>query len=231
MSNELNNDPALAQFVDGQLARARASLRRSRVFCVCSIVFLLGYMSFITYTLETRLLQPRAAAQLATAYVSNFVAQEGPRLSDQVVEKVPAYIAGLPDALLAKLPDLRAEAEKQIESALNTHSREIAAQFGEHLDEFLADNHDQVIAFLEGAQDAQLFEKLGEEFERDALSYLHEKGENGYSAMDKLEEAAQALRTLEAQLDRLAHARDLTPQEKTIRQIIAITLKSSKNSA
>lgn len=231
MSTEFNNDPAVTQFIDGQLAKAQASLRRSRVFCACSVVFVLGYMSFITYTLETRLLQPRAAAKLATAYVSTFVAEEGPKLSDRVVEKLPAYIAGLPDALLARLPELRADAEKQIESVLNVHARQIAAQFGGQLDDFLVNNRDQVIVFLNGAQDAQLVEKLGAKFEREALSYLDKKGDNGYSAMDKLEEAAQALRTLEAQLDRLAHARDLTPQEKTIRQIIAITLKSSKNSA
>jgi hypothetical protein len=188
-------------------------------------------MSFITYTLETRLLQPRAAARLATAYVSTFVAEQGPSLSARVVQEVPTYIAGLPDALLARLPQLRAHAENQIEFMLDAHAREIVKEFGGHLDEFLVNNREHVIEFINSTQDTQIVEQMGARFEHDVLSSLQQKGENGYSAMDKLNEAAQALRTLEAQLDRLAHARDLTPQEKTIRQIIAITLKPTKTAA
>src|SRR5262249_19976619 len=125
-------------FVDTQLAKARKSLRRTQVTSIITILFVLGYMTFLTVTLQNRLLRPKAAAAVATSCVSAIVADQGQELANDLVKTVPSYIAGLPDAIVAKMPSLRTHLEDEIDAVLRTRTKEASVTLGATLDEFLA---------------------------------------------------------------------------------------------
>jgi hypothetical protein len=224
-------DAVAARFVDDQLRNAQASLRRTRGWCLGSMLLVSAYMSFITWTLQTRLLEPKAAADLATAYVSAFVDEQGNAVAKQLVEQVPGYIAGLPDRFLGELPTVREDLEKQLDFVLSAVARDVSTQMGEHLDEYLVDNREQIKEFLSAAQEPQFVEKFGEQLEQEILSYFKLPGEDGQSALDKLQQIATGLNTVEARLHRLASAPDLTPEEQTLRQLIGFTLRVGKAKA
>ena len=73
MSNSQPNpvDQVAVDFVETELAHARASLRRTQLGAVVSVLAVVGYMTFVTVTLHTRLLQPKPAAGVVTHYVSS----------------------------------------------------------------------------------------------------------------------------------------------------------------
>lgn len=214
------------KFVDEQLAKTRASLRRTRAFCIVSIVFTIAYMSFLTYTLESRLLMPKAAAHVATSYLSKVVQEQGDALSQRVIAEVPAYVRGVPDTLVTELPRLRRDLQNRLDVALAGYARDIAAQWGTHLDEYMAGHRDELVALVEQAQDAGAAGRFGDMFEQEALRVLYTKGRDGQSAMDRLQQGAGALHAVELKLDRLANAPDLTSQEKTMRQLVAVSLQT-----
>ena len=226
-----NPESAGAQFVSQELAKTEASLRRTRMVCVASVLFVVGYMSFITHTLQTRLLQPKAAADIATGYVSAYVQVHGDALSKQLVRDVPAYIAGLPDAFLAELPHARRNLENKLDQGLLTYAEEVAKQWGQQLDDFLVSRRDEVVKFVEETQNPQVVEQLGEQFEQEALRFLYAKDYDGQSTMDRLQEGIVALNEVEARLHRLAYADDLAPHERTLRQLIAVSLALTDSGA
>ena len=58
--NNANQNPVeqvAVDFVETELQQARASLRRSRFFAAGSVLFVVAYMSFLTVTLKTKLLE------------------------------------------------------------------------------------------------------------------------------------------------------------------------------
>ncbi len=224
-------DAVAIQFVEDQLRAAQASLRRTRAFSIGSMLFVAAYMSFVTWTLQTRLLQPAAAADVATAYVSTFVAQQGDALANELIQQVPAYIAGLPDVFLAELPTVRQDLEQQLEFVLSAAGRDVSSQLGGYLDEYLVNNRDQIVEFLNSAQDPQFVEQFGDHLEQEVHSYLKLQGADGQSALDKLQQVAAGLQAVEVQLNRLAYAKDLTPEEQTLRQLIAVTMRYAKEKA
>lgn len=224
-------DAVALQFVDDQLRAARATLRRTRAFGIASVLFVTAYMAFVTWTLQTRLLQPQAAADLATVYVSNFVQEQGDALAGQLIEQVPAYIAELPDLFLREIPTVRQDLEKQLEFVLSAVSRNVATDLGGHLDEFLVGNRDEITAVLQAGQDPEVVAAFGERLEQEVISYLQMQGDDGQSALDKLQQVAFGLQAVETQLHRLAYATDLTPEEQTLRQLIGVTLRYAKEKA
>ncbi len=225
------NDAVASQYIDEQLKSAQASLARSRTFCIASVLLVTGYMSFITWTLQTRLLRPQAAADLATTYTSAFVTEQGNAAADQLVQQVPGYIAGLPDVFLRELPTVRKDLEKQLDYVLSAVSRDVSKQVGVYLDDYLVNNREQIASFLSSSQNPQFVEQFGEHLEQEVFSYLKVQGEDGHSAFDKLQQVAAGLGTVEVQLHRLAYAKDLTPEEQSLRQLIAITMRYSKQKA
>jgi hypothetical protein len=213
------------QFVDAELARAQKTLRRTRAIGIGSFLFVTGYMSFLTYTLQTKLLRPEPAAKFATACTSVLVQEQGEALSKQLVHDVPAYVRELPDLFLAQLPVVRGDLENRLDGALRTFANEISRQWGPQLDQYLASHRDEVLRVVADAGNPAVIEKFGENLEQQALHYLRAKGDDGHSAMDRCQQGLDALNTVEAQLERLARAKNLTPQEKTMRQLIAVTLQ------
>ncbi len=94
---------AAEQFLAAELAATRLALQRTRIAGVIIIVVVLGYMSFVSRALVQHL-EPKAAADFATAFVQEQVMEKADALSSQVKECIPALVAGLPDYLQRELP-------------------------------------------------------------------------------------------------------------------------------
>ncbi|MBI3192129.1 MAG: hypothetical protein HYZ36_05630, partial [Pedosphaera parvula] len=60
---------------------------------------------------------------------------------------------------------------------------------------------------------------------QELMGYLEEKPEGGESIKEKLDTSLDALKRIDKQMERLATAKDLTPQEKKTRRAIAIVSK------
>jgi|GEM_PF-4032863 len=218
-------------FLDEQLAQARRSFRRAQMFGIASVVVTLGYMSFLTVTLYTKLLKPEPAAQFATHYLATYVHENGTALSEKLVAEVPALIAQIPDTALAKLPEWRAQLEARTEALLLQQSRELAPRVAQALDEFLDQNQVVIGEFLKAGQNPEAVAAIGEQLEKEVLATLHAKGADGQSALDKLALGVEALKECESKFNRLAYADDLTTEEKQLRRVIALILQSASPAA
>ena len=216
-----------ATFVERQLEAAENSLKRTRLTTTVLLVAVVGYSVGITTWMNYNVLQPRAAADIATARAVDFVKQGGAALSDQIVEQLPVAMANLPDMVLDQLPHYRMQLEDQFEHSLADYSKELETDVEGFLAQFLNENHDHVQAILGAANDPKLTKHFGDQLEQELLSYLKTPNNKGESAMDMLDQGRGTLEDVETRLHRLAHANDLTPEELKLRRIIAATLKAS----
>jgi len=66
--------------------------------------------------------------------------------------------------------------------------------------------------------------------EEHVLVALACKNADGISAHDRLAEGVAALRLAQEQLHRLAHAPDLTPEEKQLRRVLGLVLQQARRS-
>ncbi|MCX7914712.1 MAG: hypothetical protein N3A53_00200 [Verrucomicrobiae bacterium] len=218
-------NPEATEFVQQELADARAGLRRAKTFAAISIGITAGYLGFITHVLATRLLAPEAAAQFATDNVRVWLHTHGQEWSQQLVEQIPAWIAQAPDELLARLPRMRCELEQRVVAQVTCQARALAPMLLSSLDEFLAENEQVIREFLNQAGDEETVRLLGDELEQRFWAALQTPGSDGQSAADRLRSGVAALQLTRQQVHRLAYAADLSPEERQLRRVIGLVLQ------
>lgn len=217
-------DPQATEFVQQEFAEAQAALRRAKIFAVVSIVLTTAYLGFITYTLSTRLLAPQAAAQFATDNVRVLLHTHGQAWSQQLVEQIPAWMARAPDEVLAQLPRLRVDLEQQLVAHLTCQARALAPPLLASLDEFLTENEQAIREFLNQPGDEEAVAILGDELEQRFWKILETPWADGQTAADRLRMGVAALQSTRQQIHRLAHAPDLSPDERQFRRVIGLAL-------
>ncbi len=214
-----------AKYIADQLEKARASLHKSRLVGIILIVVVLAYMTFLVKSLQGYL-EPHAAAEMVNSHITEQVETRANDIADQLKEKIPAMIAQIPDYALQKIPEYRGALEDKVEADFTEFAHSTSAQLGKHLDSFLASHVVQIKALLDSAKDPEKLKALGPDLENEIMEYLKEKPDEGESIKDKIDKSLDALKKMEVQVERLANATDLTPQEKKTRRAIAIIAKT-----
>jgi outer membrane murein-binding lipoprotein Lpp len=216
------------QFLEGELAATRRALQRTRVAGFFIVVVVVAYMSFVARALQKEL-EPRAAAKLATTFVQGQVNEKTDALANQVKERIPALVAGLPDYLQRELPRHREALEDRIEQDFKEHCQATAQQLAKHLDDFLQAHIVQIRTLLNTAENKpELLQALAPDLEQEIVRYLSDKPAGDESLKDKIDQALVELQKVETQVDRLARNVNLTPQEKKVRHAIAVIARSAE---
>lgn len=209
------------QFVAEELEKARSSLKKTRLVGIILLVFVASYMSFITISL-TGFLEPKNAAEVANGVIAEQVDLKATDIADQLKTKIPSLIAQLPDFVVGKLPEYREALENKVETDLTDYCLTASAHMGKQMDDFLVEHKENIGTLLKTADDKESLKLLAADIEQELLSYLEQKNESGESIKEKLDTSLDALKRIEKHVERLATAKDLTPQEKKTRRAIAI---------
>jgi hypothetical protein len=215
------------RYIAEQLRSTRSRLRRTRIISIVVALVVLGYLSFITYTLKKEYLAPKSAAAMVNLQLSGLISANAPALTAELKLQIPALIASIPDRIIEQLPALRSTLESQLEDLLRAYCLETGQQLAAHLDDFLTENKDAINAFVEAAEHPEGVAVLGERFEDELTAYLKTKGADGKSIQDKMDQVLAELKQIDGRLDRLVNAKDLSPEEKRLRYAIAVTMKSA----
>lgn len=227
-SNSFPSAPETAiAFIEQELVAAQKTLKKTRITTAALVLAVVSYSLGITVWMSRNVLQPTAAAEIATARAVDIVQQSGHALSDQVVQQLPPALASLPDMVLDQLPRYRTQLEDKFEHSLADYGHELEPEAETFLNTFLTENHDQVEAILGATQDPKLTKHFGDQLEKQLMTYLETPNEKGESAMDMLDQGRVAMEDVQNRLHRLAHAKDLTPEELKLRRVVAATLKAS----
>jgi len=220
-------DQVAIQYIDEQLHKARRSLRRTRVFCIIIAFLVLGYMSVVTITIRNRLLRPDAAAEMAVYYITRFAAQNGWAPSANVGEPSRGSVAPVSDShAMTPAGNPERPAAETIPSA-NTDPLAVQAQVAAYVRRFISQPHGNLQDLMREAQHPKTVQQLSDELDQEIRERLPSRVRYGFANPDYMSYVDQKLATLtqlESQFDRLAHADDLTPYEKTLRHIIASTM-------
>jgi hypothetical protein len=216
-----------AAFVEQQLATAERSLKITRLATLIVGLLVAGYAIGITTWMHFNVLEPTAAADIATARAVTLVQESGTALSDQIVHEVPALVAQAPDFVLEQMPSYRIQLEDQFEHTLADYGRELQPEMEAFLDQFITEHRDHIEAILGATSDPKLTEHFGDQLEQELLTYLKTPNEQGESVLDMLDQGRVTLEDVQLRLDRLAHAKDLSAEELKLRRIIAATMKAT----
>ncbi|PAW84635.1 MAG: hypothetical protein B9S33_11275 [Pedosphaera sp. Tous-C6FEB] len=221
--------PSVAeQFLATELAATRLALQRTRIVGVVVMLIVVGYMSFVARTLNKQL-EPKAAADFATTFVAAQVMEKTDALANQVKERVPALVAGLPDYLQRELPRHREALEDRLEQDFKEHCSATSKQLGKHLDDFLEAHVVQIRTLLNTAENKpEQIQALGADLDQEIVRYLSDKSTEDESLKDKIDQAHVELQKVERQVDRIAAGVNLTPQEKKVRHAIAVIARSAE---
>ena len=191
------------RYIDEQLGKARRSLRRTRTFCLITVLLILGYMSFVTIAIRNRLLRPDAAAEMAVYYFTRFAPQNGQAPPASFGEQSHGSVAPVSSSPVTKLVG--------------------------NVRGFISQPHVNLQALVREAQHPKTIQQLSDELDQEIRERLpsrvrYESADTDY--MSYVDQKLATLAELESQFDRLAHADNLTPYEKTLRHIIASTMGS-----
>ena len=218
-------------YIDEQLEKARRSLRRTRTFCLIAVLLILGYMSFVTIALRNRLLRPDAAAEMAAYYFSRFAAQNGPAPSANVGEQPHESAAPIPHSPVTKPVGNPERPSMEINPSANSDPLRVEAEVAAYVRGFISQPHGNLQDLIREAQHPKTVQQLSDELDQEIRERLPSRIRYGSPDTDYMSYVEQKLATLaelESQFDRLAHANDLTPYEKTLRHILASTMGSAR---
>jgi hypothetical protein len=223
-SSEVTTEPAetVAQsYVLSELDKARQALQRTQIFTLVAVLAFGIYFGYITVTFRSSL-EPANAAEIASGIVQDKVETGSQDLAQQMKDRIPALIAGLPDQAMEKIPVFRKTLEDRVEADFSSACKEHSQELGKNLDAFLDLHKTDVKDMLTAGQDKANMEKIGDALEVEMTAFLKQKSEGGASVMDKIDESLKAFKTVQAKSHRLATAKDLTPGEKKLRHAIAV---------
>ena len=213
------------QYLLDQVQKERVSLSRTRLYGIISMAAVLAYMGFITLNLQ-QFLQPAQAAELARGVIAERVETEGPQIADQVKQQIPILIGQIPDYAQQQLPTLREGLENQFETTLTENLTSSSDQMDKNMDDYLNAHKDEIKLALTSGQDPAAVSQLGDGVTQEFLTSLKENAVNGETVQSKLDNSLSALTDVKKKMDRLANAKNLTPQEKKTRHAIAIMTKT-----
>lgn len=216
------------QFLTDELAATRLSLQRTRLVGITVMVIVIGYMSYVSRSLNKQL-EPKAAADFATTFIAAQVMEKTDALASQVKERIPALVADLPDYLQRELPRHREALEDRLEQDFKEHCAATSQQLGKHLDDFLQAHVVQIRTLLNTAENKpEQLQALAPDLEKEIIRYLSDKSAGDESLKEKIDQAHAELQKVEKQVDRLSAGVNLTPQEKKVRRAIAIISRSAE---
>lgn len=219
--------PPAELFLLAELLRSRADLRRTRMVGLLAVIIIGGYMGFLSSRLRQEL-NPKNAAEHAVNFVVGQVGDKSEALATEVKVRIPALVAELPDHFKQELPKYREALEARLESDFQAHCAATAPQLGKHLDDFLQAHIVTIAALLKTADNKpEMLKVLGSDIANEVLTYIEDKGSADESLKQKIDTTLAELRKVEKLVERLANAKDLTPQEKKTRHAIAIVSRSA----
>ena len=223
-------DPAenLAErYLATQVARARRSLNLTRIFGMLSVFFSLAYLGWVTLGLQ-QYLRPVPAAQLANGIILERVSDQGPQLAASIREQLPTLISQIPDYAQQQVPVYREALEDRFQADLTQSLGKSSAQLDQGLDEYLQGHQQEIKQALTAGQDPQATQQLGAEIGQEFLTSLKQTTVNGETVQSKLDASLTSLQQVQKKMDRLANAKDLSPQEKKTRHAIAVMSQAIK---
>jgi flagellar biosynthesis/type III secretory pathway protein FliH len=212
---------AAREYIASEVRQASVSLQRTRLVCIVSTLIFLGYMWYLTAGLG-RILQPRSAAETMTGLINEHVQEQAQDLAGQMQQRIPTLIAQIPDYAIQQMPSYREKLEQQFSTSLTTQCNTLAPQLQKQMDDYLDSHKDQVKDALTAGQDPAAVKEITSGMTEGFLAALKERPAGGESVQDKLDSSLQDLQAIQAKMDRLANATDLTPEEKKTRHAIAV---------
>jgi hypothetical protein len=216
-------------YIDEQLEKARRSLRRTRTFCLIAMLLILGYMSFVTITIRNHLLRPEAAAEIAAYYFSRFAAPDGQAPPANVGEQPRESAAPISSSLVTKSVGNPEGSLTEINPSVNGNPLRLEAEVPPYVRAFISQHRGNLQDLIREAQHPKTVQQLSDELDQEIRERLPSRVRDGSADTDYMSYVEQKLATLaelESQFDRLAHADNLTPYEKTLRHILASTMGS-----
>jgi hypothetical protein len=218
-------------YLDEQLEKARRSLRRTRAFCIVALFLSLGYMSFLTIAIRNRLLRPEAAADMVVYCFTRAAAPNGQPTSASVGEQPHDLVAPVSKSLATKSAGNSVYPLAKSNPTANGDPLQVEAEVAAYVHGFISQPHENLQDLIRNAQHPKTVQQLGDELDQEIREHLPSQARYGLPDPEYMSYVNQKLATLaelESQFDRLAHADDLTPYEKTLRHIIASTMGSAR---
>lgn len=215
------------RYIDEQLGKARRSLRRTRTLCVVALFLILGYMSFVTVAIRSRLLRPEAAAEMAVYYFTRATAPDGRPLSATIRNESHELVIPVSSSLVTKSTGNLEGQLTDMNPATSGDPLQVEAEVASYVRGFISQPHENLQDLIRNAQHPKTVQQLGDELDQEIRERLPSRVAYGAPDANYMSYVGQKLATLaelESQFDRLAHANDLTPYEKTLRHIIASTM-------
>ena len=212
---------AAVEYVQNQLQQARVSLKRIQIIGVILVLLITCSMTYLVTRWKAEL-DPKTAAKTAVDQLSAQVIEHATQLSDQLKEKAPQFIAGLPDIVLRELPEQRETLEKHVTAELLDYLHNSSKVIDKHLDHFFEEQKADILAVLKAADDKEALHALGVDLQNEIISFLAEKPASGESIQEKIDKALEMLKHVETRMERLAKGADLTSAEKKARRAIAL---------
>jgi hypothetical protein len=220
-------DPACSaseQYLLKEVQKVRSALEKTRIIAVVSVIVTFAYLAITTANFK-QYVEPVSAAEIAKSIIAQKVSDSGPLIVDQVKQQIPVLIAQVPDYAQQQLPVYRANFENQFEKDLTSNLAAGSKDMDSKIDDYFDANKAQIKSVLASGQDTAAVKALGDGVSQDFIASLKTTSVGGETIQSKLDSSLDSLNKVQKTMDRLANAKDLTPQEKKTRHAIAIMTK------
>jgi hypothetical protein len=230
MSSEnsmLTGESVAVAYLAQEIPAARKTLQRTRVIGIALIIFIALYIGTIT-TVMVKFFEPKAAAEVASGMLVQRVVNEGPTLAAHVEREIPQLIREVPDFLIKGIPDFRKQLQVSLSADCEAYCNTLSKDWGVQMDKFIDGHKPEIRTLLENADARGAIRRTIPDF-GNAINDTIKINYEGQAIKEHIDEWAAALKEVEKRVDRLANARDLTPEEIKARHALAMLSTVAKN--
>ncbi len=215
-----------AAYIESELTRARKGLMTTRIVSAVLVLSALFECIYVTGNL-TKYLEPKAAADVVQGEVSQRLDDQSDNLRDAMAQRIPVLISQVPDQVIGQMPSFRESLEKKFNDDLSTYADDSSKNLDAQMSDYLAAHKDEVKTALTDQNNVGAIHELGAGLSSQFMESLKTTTDGGETLQAKMDDSLTDLKSIKSKLDHLANDKNLSPDDKRTRHMIALLVHSA----
>jgi hypothetical protein len=217
---------AAASFIDHELVRAKNSLNITRIISLLLVLSALFETFYVVGNLQTYL-EPKTAADMVQGVVSQHLDDESDNIREGMVQRIPQLIAQIPDQVIQQMPSFRESLETKFTTDLGSFANSSSQNLNTQLTDYLSSHKDEVKQALTDSNDTATIHALGTGLTQQFMQTLQTTSDGGETLQQKLNTSLTRIQQVKQKMDYLAADKNLSPQDKQTRHMIALMVRTA----
>lgn len=217
----MSDEQKMIEFLKADIARNRASAQRWMIGGGLLLLFMIGYMSWMTSTIK-EFADPKELAQIVVNETAAQIPELAASTKENLKEQAPELVDSVGKRAIDAIPEVRSYLQEWVEKYLDREIGAMQKQVDSAFDEVIHEYRDDLRDILSKMEKPEDVDKISKELVAGIIQSFKERLSDlsGVEAEDALNNSREILAEIAFDLKRIEAGKDMTENDKRLQMVI-----------